>query len=326
MKKLITVLTALSLTVTSSLFAQQSDFDPLDNVRMGPGQEAVYDTFYIGDGSQSYTAKRWVTPFAMGRYEVTYFLWYTTKSWAEKNGYTFKNPGQAGSHGRRGAIPLSQEDRTQPVVMISWNDAIVWCNALSEKEGLTPCYTSKGLVIKNSEDAIAIDEAVCDFEADGYRLPTETEWEYAARKTKSGFQSGGLVSGQVDSEGRNSNDIPEEEVAWTANNADRTRTVGTAGTPWESKAPPAPNSGNPNAMGLFDMSGNVLEWCWDWMGNYTDVQPGTRATGADYGRGHVCRGGSFSRYTPFCYAGDRYSYDPSEYYDFLGFRICRSLK
>lgn len=313
-------------TAAATLFSQTPDFDPLDAALLGPRPEAVYDTYVIGDGSQSYTAKRWLTPFEMGRYEVTYDLWFSVRSWAEQNGYFFKHLGQAGSRGKTGAEPILAEDKTQPVVMISWNEALIWCNALSEKNGLTPCYTYKGEVLRNSDEYIKLEEAVCNFDANGWRLPTETEWEYAARKTILGFQNGGLLSGQIDPKGYDDPSLPEEAIAWTATNADRTHTVATAGTPWEPKAPPAPNSGNPNGAGIFDMSGNVLEWCWDWMENYKDVEPGSRATGAEFGKGRVCRGGSFSIYTPFCCAGDRYSYDPSEYYDFLGFRICKSLR
>ena len=69
------------------------------------------------------------------------------------------------------------------------------------------------------------------------------------------------------------------------------------------------------------MSGNVLEYCWDWFADYTDQKKGTRATGPEYGSQRVSRGGSWSAYTGFICAGDRYSYDPNEVYNYMGFRV-----
>ncbi|MBR6912533.1 MAG: SUMF1/EgtB/PvdO family nonheme iron enzyme, partial [Treponema sp.] len=85
-------------------------------------------------------------------------------------------------------------------------------------------------------------------------------------------------------------------------------------------------SGSANFIGAFDMSGNVLEFCRDWFEpRYSAVKPGKRATGPVYGSDRVCRGGSYSPLTIFSSAGDRYHYDPNEYYEFMGFRIVRSL-
>ena len=321
---------ALSFFSLSPFFAQDElaliqDFEPVSLVRLGPEDGAHFDTYVIGDGSQSLTALRWITPFEINRFETTYSLWYEVRLQAEKDGYLFSQPGQEGSHGKRGAKP-TRLNRAQPVTMISWYDAIIWCNAYSEQQGLVPCYTFEGLTVRDATDTATLDLVTCNWEASGWRLPTESEWEYAARKTVSGFQSGATASGQVDENGNEDLSIPEEEVAWTSMNADQTHTVGTAGTPFTPKAPPAPASGNPNGAGLFDMSGNVLEYCWDWLSSYHDVPAGTRATGAEYGTQRVSRGGSFSEYNPFCYAGDRYSYTASEYYNFMGFRICRTAQ
>ena len=305
-----------------SIFSQE--FNSLSPVRLGPEAPAQYDVYVIGDGSQSYTATRWITPFEINRYETTYELWYETREIAEALGYKFINPGQEGSQGKRGAEPTDEKD--QPVTMISWYDAIIWCNAFSEIHALTPCYTLNGEVLKDATDTVSIDLCSCDWECDGYRLPTESEWEYAARKTISGMQSGGSASGQVDKYGREDTSIPEEEVAWTAFNSHGTNIVGTAGTPFREDAPPEPGSGNPNGMGLFDMSGNVCEFVWDWNDTYRETEAGSRATGVEAGSERVSRGGSWSEYTPFIYAGDRYSYDPNECYNYLGFRFARTVK
>ncbi|MBQ9207922.1 MAG: SUMF1/EgtB/PvdO family nonheme iron enzyme [Treponema sp.] len=300
------------------------EFNSLSPVRLGPVAPAQYDVYVIGDGSQSYTATRWITPFEINRYETTYELWYETREIAEALGYRFINPGQEGNRGKRGAEPTSEKE--QPVTMISWYDAIIWCNAFSEIHNLTPCYVLNGTILKDATDTVSCDLCSCDFTANGYRLPTEAEWEYAARKTISGMQSGGTASGQVDKYGKEDDSIPEEEVSWSAFNSRGTHKVGTAGTPFREDAPPEAGSGNPNGAGLFDMSGNICEFTWDWNGRYIDTDPGARAIGAESGSERVSRGGSWSEYTPFIYAGDRYSYDPNECYNYLGFRFCRTVK
>ena len=303
------------------LFAEYPDTkESIKMVPLGP-TEAVYDIFSIGDGIQSYTAQRWITPFRMNCYETTYELWYNVRTIAEEIGYTFKNKGEGGSKGKTGAQPTKQT-RYQPVTLISWYDAIIWCNALSEIEGLTPCYTYKGQVLKDATDSAKCDLAVCNWESDGYRLPTEAEWEYAARKLPDGYMAGDLISGQTTKTGAL---LMEEDVAWTPLNASKSHVVGTAGTPFSADQELLPGSGNANAAGIFDMGGNMLEFCWDWMSTrYSDVKAGSRATGPDYGIARVQRGGSWFEAAPFASAGDRYNYDANECYNYFGFRIVQS--
>ena len=124
----------------------------------------------------------------------------------------------------------------QPVIGVDWHDVVQYCNWLSEKEGLTPCYSGKGKVTR------------CNFSANGYRLPTEAEWEYAAR---GGQKSQGHIFA-----GSNNPD----EVAWYGENS------GDAIHPVGQK--------KPNELGLYDMSGNMFEWCWDWyVEEYYDESP-----------------------------------------------------
>lgn len=297
------------------LAANAQELNDFDFVTFAPSTENT--EFIIGEGSQTVTAKRTVLPFGMNKYETTYSLWYEVFSWATDNGYSFKNPGQEGSAARRGAQPTNT-NRYMPVTTINWHDAIVWCNALSEMKGVTPCYTYKGEVIRSSLDAVACDLAECNWESGGYRLPTETEWEYAARLTSDGFCSGALASGQTPEE------ASADRVAWTYENTTETHAVGTAGTPFSESAPPAPGSGNTNYSGLFDMSGNVLEFCWDWMAPYEEQTDG-RYTGPAVGSERVMRGGSWNAYTLFLASGDRYSYDPNEAYNYFGFRIAQTI-
>lgn len=113
-----------------------------------------------------------------------------------------------------------------PVTFVDWFDAVAYCNWLSQVAGLTPCYTNIGKLTE------------CDFSADGYRLPTEAEWEYAAR---GGHKSQGYVYSGSD-------DI--DKVGWyEGNSGGQSHPVGQL---------------KPNELGIYDMSGNRWEWCWDW--------------------------------------------------------------
>ncbi len=282
-----------------------------------------FSEYLMGQNSQAFSVRRYLKTFSINRYETTYRLWYEVRVWAQKNGYYFENPGQEGSGGMRGRAPTSKS--YQPVTMVNWYDVIVWCNALSEMEGRTPCYVFDGMVLRDSGDTAACDLAECRWEANGYRLPTEAEWEYAARKTTSGFQRGDLLSGQIDSKGKSDQGVSPDSISWSSDNANGTHTVGTAGLdPILAGDSPEPASGNANGANLFDMSGNVLEWCWDWHGEYKESEKNTLYTGPKYGAERVMRGGSWSPYTIFLCAGDRYSFDPNEAYNYFGFRFCTS--
>jgi len=300
-KKIISA--AAVIFCASAVFA----FSPISLVTFRTGL-----SYTIGQDTQTNTYKRTVKPFSINKYETSYGLWYETRVKAENQlGYYFANPGQPGSEGRRAALP-TEDNSVQPVTMISWYDAIVWCNALSELKGHKPCYTYEGKVIRDSGDTTVCDLCTCDFNANGFRLPSEAEWEYAARRTKSGFQKGNLASGQ------NSSEDDKLFYAWLAENANGTRVVGTAGIPFDPNTVSEPGSGNTNNAGLFDMTGNVLEFCWDWFAEYTEADSYGPAVGYE----RVSRGSSWSEYTMFDYAGDRYYFDPNEYYNYFGFRIC----
>ena len=125
--------------------------------------------FTIGEKSQTVSAKRTVRPYSINRYETTYRLWHNVRIWAERNGYVFSNPGQEGNGGRRGALP-SRKDSLQPVTNINWYDAIVWCNAFSEMDGmrtipghiafaLIPCGANSAAITLTALFKAALDEA-----------------------------------------------------------------------------------------------------------------------------------------------------------------------
>ncbi len=252
------------------------------------------------------TPKHKVTlrPFYMGKHEVTYKLWREVKSFADANRYVFQQPGGLATPW---AAPTLEQ--TEPVNEVTAWDALVWCNAYSEKEGLEPVYKSTdGAVIKNAKDSGAIEAAAFDQVANGYRLPTEAEWEYAARyrhgkEPSPGDHASGAGGPHTDSEATS-------EVAWfPANSDNRPHPVG------QKKA---------NELGLSDMSGNVYEWCWDQYREYEST-PENNPTGPRRGNGQVLRGGSFGNSTADLQCAHRLRSSPVNFSVNAGFRVARSL-
>jgi formylglycine-generating enzyme required for sulfatase activity len=236
-------------------------------------------TFQMGSNNGSDNEKPvhtvTITGFYMGKYEVTQKEWTAVM----------------------GSNPSRFKGDNLPVERVSWFDAVEYCNRLSERERLTPAYTISGL--ENNRTVR------WNRNANGYRLPTEAEWEYAAR-------GGNGSPGNYIYAGSNTVD----EVAWySGNSGESTQDVGTR---------------KPNGLGLYDMSGNVKEWCWDWYdANYyrnspqnDPIGPGARPSSESHrvvrgGGWYFSAGGSNAAYRDHDYPGGQGGFT-------LGFRVARN--
>jgi len=186
-----------------------------------------------------------------------------------------------------GMSPSNFQGDDLPVEQVSWYEAVAYCNALSVKEKLTPCYQINGTTVGWGDG----------LKCTGYRLPTEAEWEYAANPA-SGSRTVYAGSDTVDG------------VAWYSNNSGSTTH--------------AVKTKTANGRGLYDLSGNVWEWVWDWyQGNY-EALPATDPIGPTTGAYRVVRGGSWFNTASYARVARRDNDTPTNRNDYLGFRLVRS--
>jgi formylglycine-generating enzyme required for sulfatase activity len=191
-----------------------------------------------------------------------------------------------------GSNPSSFKGGSLPVENVSWFDAVFYCNQRSAREGLTPAYTING------------ENVTWNRNANGYRLPTEAEWEYGCRAgTTTPFSTGyNITTSQANYDGN----YPYNNNA-KGSYREKTTNVGSfSSNPW----------------GLYDMYGNVWEWCWDWYGGYSMADQ-TDPSGAASGSDRVLRGGCWYNYAPHLRSANRGFDSPSSRSDNRGFRVVR---
>ncbi len=234
-----------------------------DFVLVEGGTFTMGDTRGEGQSDEVPTHQVTLSSFYIGKYEVT----------------------QTEYQAVMGSNPSYFSGSDKPVEQVTWYNAVEYCNARSIQEGLTPCYNTTTWA--------------CDFSANGYRLPTEAEWEYAARGRTNDPDY--LYAG--------SDDI--NSVAWyTSNSGSTTHNVGTK---------------TPNSLGLYDMSGNVWEWCNDWYGSYSSSAQ-TDPVGSNSGSYRVLRGGGWLYDADYCRVALRYINIPFGSSNVVGFRVTRAAE
>lgn len=250
-----------------------------------------------------------IDAFFVERFEVTKELWQSVYTWSSGHGYVYDRTGAFKGNGH-------------PVHSIYFRDALKWCNARSEKEGLTPCYyTDAAKTIVYKTGSLSIDNTMVKWDASGYRLPTEAEWEKAAR--------GGVLGAKY---------------PWGDSIDGSRANYSGSGDPFESAGDPTtspvgyfngdqtpPGSDMANGYDLYDMVGNLFEWCWDNYDStyYSSPDALNNPKGSTSSGKKVIRGGSWSQSGNSAHlkCAGRYSWNSGNYldsYQQIGLRCVRS--
>jgi formylglycine-generating enzyme required for sulfatase activity len=249
------------------------------------------------EGSPIHTVS--VSSFLIDKFEITFEKWTQVRNWALANGYASTDIAE-GQNGFGFSDPTKSKVNN-PVTTVNWYDILKWCNARSEMDGLKPVYytSNKQDIVYRAGQITNYPSNAVNWTANGYRLPTEAEWEFAAR--------GGTKSGNYKYSGSNT----IGDVTWYAENSGSSPLIELTTHPVGQKTP--------NELGIYDMSGNALEWCWDLRASYPST-PQTDPKGNVGGGTNVLRGGGFNMDPGLCESANRHMQYPPTVRTFAGFR------
>lgn len=243
-----------------------------------------------GDTTERPVHQAYVSAFFIDAYNVSLAKWSGVYTWATNHGYSFDNPGLAAA-------------TNYPVQFVNWFDCVKWCNARSEREGLIPAYyTSPAQTAIYRSGQCSISNNCVKWTAGGYRLPTEAEWEKAAR--------GGLTGRRFPW----GNVIDHALANYSGNPSNITYDAGYAGPDhqWNGNESPV-NAFPPNGYGVYDMAGNAPQWCWDTHAWYDSQATQIDPRGPDIGGYRVVRGGLCYGAADSCRCAKRIGWDPAVY-------------
>jgi formylglycine-generating enzyme required for sulfatase activity len=286
-------------------------------VEIPSGAFTMGDSMGAGNTSELPAHRVLVSAFFLEKFDVTKALWDSVYPWAMKHGYAFDNDGLGKS-------------TDHPVHSVDWFDCVKWCNARSEKEGRKPCYytdSRRATVYRGGQIDLSNDSVDWN-NAEGYRLPTGAEWEKAARGGADRHRFPWTDCETISHERANyySSARYEYDISKTRGYHPAFRT---GGQPYTSPVGYFP----PNGFGLYDMAGNIWQWCWDhtdgaWYGKPGATEKDTRGPDSrpSGSRSRMMRGGSFHRFafnvrcSNLSVAGD----SPDFAFLVFGFRCARS--
>jgi len=265
-----------------------------------------------GGGDELPVRTVYVSAFSMDQDDVTKEQWDAVYNWALAHGYDFYGDGSA---------PVGQgKGADHPVQTVNWYDCVKWCNARSEMEGQVPAYyTSEDQSEVYRTGQIDLANGSVKWQGGGYRLPTEAEWEKAARGGTSGHRFPWSDSDMISWDFANYWSLPCD---YDANPLTGNNPIYDDYEPFTSPMKSFPANG----YGVYDMAGNVTQWCWDRYGSYSPGDTSDPHGPASSDLARVSRGGSWIDSATGCRVAARNSSQPTIYASNLGFRAVRSAQ